>query len=1017
MFVILLENSNNTVLSEVDTFTNHYPRSSIKRITRYTTLEELHSLANKPLLSIGWLIICQDTAIKNSYLKFLEGLDQSNLVLFRITSEQKCSELLSALKADKVQYRIINNYKLKEEKVIDYVCKNLSITKVDAKYLCTRSGYYLPEVVKNVQTLKVLPRITKPIIRKYTEDRRSIAVYDLVNYLIGIGGKTTYEDCMQLVYEYRYGFEHLLKTTLAQITMYIKIYNLILDGELTLANCKIKKKDLQDKEISNLHDFRLYKIVESFDKISYDYLILLQLKLQQISPKFYSGVFDFVALLKINAKPGVEARVSTKINTKISSKVKEDLKTSEKRLDAFNRKRYTMTTDDCQKAFEYLKEQRDKWKLKGTKRQEDKQILKEVINLEYQNILKYLQIANKPIEFPITIVEKCKDFSKELSGVYVYFDNEDIENIKDAIIALGTPEAHHCAQLFTQIPGEAYKMILMRSGWSSFTDYFINQYGSVSNIFVYLNKGKTDQLVKEQQSIFSDDVNGGIDADHSSEVGDNHNSGADDHSEVDEALAQELNEMPEVDEALAEELNEVPEVDEALAKQATNEEVANNKAKEIEDFIDSMIISREIEEEEKEEKEEKKRLVQKKRELHSELNSLLKTNNVNNDSLNLGISARNLAKWKEKSKKFSSEVDKSSPRKNTFKEKSDDKEYPSSQNNSPPKPISEQKESTEEQKIATENQEVNAGQELFSKDPTTNLFSKDPTTNLFSKEMDEEELNDEDVEDATAGVNGGIADDLKVPHLIGHLTELMANSEEDLKKDLKDTQKELQEKFKEDFKKEFNEDLEESFNRFQENLGRSLKNQSIVDKTQLTEIHEDFSITKEHLEDTKRLLENIVDNNNSEKVTELLQQISEVSNTISKDQLDTKEELTILIKKVDGALAEFSKDTNEKLAINSDVLAEIKKVEGALAEFSKDASEKLTINSDVLAEIKDVKGTLAELKDNLSDKFKVNTDSVLETKNEIQLMRESCKEIISSLNNLQEKFSNAFYEEDDDEFE
>ena len=609
--------------------------------------------------------------------------------------------------------------------------------------------------------------------------------------------------------------------------------------------------------------------------------------------------------------------------------------------------------------------------------------------MEYQNILKYLQIANKPIEFPITIVEKCKDFSKELSGVYVYFDNEDIENIKDAIIALGTPEAHHCAQLFTQIPGEAYKMILMRSGWSSFTDYFINQYGSVSNIFVYLNKGKTDQLVKEQQSIFSDDVNGGIDADHSSEVGDNHNSGADDHSEVDEALA----------------------------KQATNEEVANNKAKEIEDFIDSMIISREIEEEEKEEKEEKKRLVQKKRELHSELNSLLKTNNVNNDSLNLGISARDLAKWKEKSKKFSSEVDKSSPRKNTFKEKSDDKEYPSSQNNSPPKPISEQKESTEEQKIATENQEVNAGQELFSKDPTTNLFSKDPTTNLFSKEMDEEELNDEDVEDATAGVNGGIADDLKVPHLIGHLTELMANSEEDLKKDLKDTQKELQEKFKEDFKKEFNEDLEESFNRFQENLGRSLKNQSIVDKTQLTEIHEDFAITKEHLEDTKRLLENIVDNNNSEKVTELLQQISKVSNTISKDQLDTKEELTILIKKVEGALAEFSKDTNEKLAINSDVLAEIKNVKGALAEFSKDTSEKLTINSDVLAEIKDVKGTLAELKDNLSDKFKVNTDSVLETKNEIQLMRESCKEIISSLNNLQEKFSNAFYEEDDDEFE
>lgn len=617
--------------------------------------------------------------------------------------------------------------------------------------------------------------------------------------------------------------------------------------------------------------------------------------------------------------------------------------------------------------------------------------------MEYHNILKYLQIANKPIEFPITIVERCKDFSKELNGVYVYFDNEDMENIKDAIIALGTPEAHHCAQLFTQIPEEAYKMILMRSGWSSFTDYFINQYGSISDIFVYLNKGKTDQLVKEQQSIFSDDVN------RSSDV--------DDNSEVGEALAEELSETPDAGEALAEELNETHDAGEALAQQATNEEVADSKAKEIEDFIDSMIISREIEEEEKEANKEKEKLVQKKKELHSELNSLLKTNNVNSASLNLGISARDLAKWKEKSKKFSSEVDKSSPRQNTFKEKSDDKEYPSSQNNSPPKPISEQKESTEEQKIATENQEVSAEQELFNQDPTTNLFSQNDATNLFSQEMDEEEVNGEDV------VNDGIGDDLEVPHLIGHLTELMANSEEDLKKDLKDTQKELQEKFKEDFRKEFNEDLEESFNRFQENLGRSLKNQSIVDKTQLTEIHEDFAITKEHLEDTKRLLENIVDNNNSEKVTELLQQISKVSNTVSKDQLDTKEELTILIKKVGGALAEFSKDTDEKLTINSDVLAEIKEVKGALAEFSKDTNEKLIINSDVLAEIKDVKGALAELKDNLSDKFKVNTDSVLETKNEIQLMRESCKEIVSSLNNLQEKFSNAFYEEDDDEFE
>ena len=607
--------------------------------------------------------------------------------------------------------------------------------------------------------------------------------------------------------------------------------------------------------------------------------------------------------------------------------------------------------------------------------------------MEYQNILKYLQIANSSIKFPITIVEECKDFSKDLDGVYVYFDNEDTESIKDAIIALGTPEAHHCAQLFTQIPEEAYKMILMRSGWNSFTDYFINQYGSIDAIFIYLNKDKTDKLVKEQQSIFSENTNGSADVNEA--LAKNTNGSAD----INEALAENTNGSVDVNEALAKESHKMPEMNETA-----KEDIADGKAKEIEDFIDSMIISREMEEEEREDNKEKERLLKEKRELHGELNSLLKTNNVHSASLNLGISARDLAKWKEKSKKFNREVSKSSRRQNTFKEKSDDKECPSSQNNSPPKPVSKQKEITKEQKITTESKKVNVEKELFSKE--------DVTSTLFSKEVSEAQ-NDE--EDSNAN--------LEVPHLIGHLTELIVNSKEDLKNNLKNTQIELQEKFKEDFKKEFNEDLKESFDKFQENLGKSLKDQSIIDKTQLAEIRDDFTVTKEHLEGTKKLLENISNSDHSKKVIELLQQISEMNDMISKDQLDTKEELVILIKKLNDAVADFSKDTNEKLAINSDVLTELKDLKGTLEDFSKDTNEKLAINSDVLTELKDLKGTLEDFSKDTNEKLAINTDSILETKNEIQLMKENCQEIISSLKNLQEKFSSAFYEEDDDEFE
>ena len=121
--------------------------------------------------------------------------------------------------------------------------------------------------------------------------------------------------------------------------------------------------------------------------------------------------------------------------------------------------------------------------------------------LEYQEILEYLQITNKQLEIPITIVEDCADFSQDLAGVYVYFENEDKFNIMDKIVALGTIEATHCSQLFEQAPVEAYKILLKRSGWNSFTEYFINKFGSINEIFVYLNKGNTDALAQEQQDL------------------------------------------------------------------------------------------------------------------------------------------------------------------------------------------------------------------------------------------------------------------------------------------------------------------------------------------------------------------------------------------------------------------------------------------------------------------------------------------------------------------------------------
>lgn len=343
MFVVLLENANNTVLSKMEIFVNKYPKSSIKYIDKYTTSDELRSLKFKPLLSIGWLIIFRDISVKFSYIKFLKRLDNTNLILFRVTSEQKCKELLSILKSDNIDYKFINNYKLKQEDVIGYIFQNLNISKDDAKYLYSRVHGYLPEVVNSVQTLKVLDKITKPLIRKYIAENRNIAVYDMVNYMLGLNTVVTYEDCVQLVYSYRYGFEHLLKSLIAQIHSYNIVFGKVLSGELTLSNYKSKKSEIDDKEISQLHDYRLYKIIESFDNVSYDYLQLLEIRLRQISSNFYAGVYDLISILKWSK---VSTRVSNNLETQMKSQMKEDIKETENKLKRYQDAHYSVDLDN-----------------------------------------------------------------------------------------------------------------------------------------------------------------------------------------------------------------------------------------------------------------------------------------------------------------------------------------------------------------------------------------------------------------------------------------------------------------------------------------------------------------------------------------------------------------------------------------------------------------------------------------------------------------------------------------------
>ena len=618
--------------------------------------------------------------------------------------------------------------------------------------------------------------------------------------------------------------------------------------------------------------------------------------------------------------------------------------------------------------------------------------------LEYQEILEYLQIANKQLEIPITVVEDCADFSQDLAGVYVYFENEDKFNIMDKIVALGTIEAIHCSQLFEQAPVEAYKILLKRSGWNSFTEYFINKFGSINEIFAYLNKGNTDALAQEQQDFFTDAQEEDLTEEDTTVVA--QDATIESSEDDDTTLAQETSEGDS-------------EGDTTLAQESS-------KVKEIEDFIDSMILARELEEEEEEKNREKEKISKRKKELHNELNSLLKSNNSADFTFNYGISARDLAKWKEKQENFKKENSPAHSQKNfeTPNKKEEDNNDEGScpckkDNNAPPgnpnqntKPEEGEKEqtSTEESEVISESNNseiIGRGEELCSESNNSEIIDRGEELRSTENEISSKDPTVEEVPQKEE------EDKLEVPHLIGNLIELIADTKTSMaeyKTSLEDTIEESKTSLSEeiidakdsleDTIRESKVSIEKTVN-FLENtltesktlLDEEIRNGKTEIVDALAQSHSSIENIEEMTQKNHELLESLTDKMDSQDLANVTKNVLEVCTTVLEEQRDNNVNLQEKVEELNTTLAEFQKEINSKLTINSEIHTEIKQFNEALTEF----------------------------KNELSGKLETNTEQIIDTKSCIQTLSENCKEIVTMIEGLQEKFGSVFYQEDDDD--
>lgn len=297
MIIVLLEKSDNLINPFMDKLFQKIPRSCRAVINKKTAHDKIRSYKQPPLLAAGWLLIVS-TEITNTQINLVNTMSEQNYIVFNCNTKKSFNELQERFIDLGVKYSIVDNYVVSKDQIVKFIINNLQVSEEDAKYLARRQNYYIRSVVSSVNILKTLPKVDRDAIKKYTSKQDSIPIYEIFNYIFKLDEcKLDYSAAIKLVYQYRYGFSHILNYLKDTCDLYLYIFELMVEGQLTLQNYKDFRNDTTDKKIKNITEYQLSKIVTHFEVISVEYLFFVRQTVDGIEDDI-AGIPDFINFLK-----------------------------------------------------------------------------------------------------------------------------------------------------------------------------------------------------------------------------------------------------------------------------------------------------------------------------------------------------------------------------------------------------------------------------------------------------------------------------------------------------------------------------------------------------------------------------------------------------------------------------------------------------------------------------------------------------------------------------------------------
>lgn len=294
MIYLLLEEENNLINSVITKLSSKMRDSSVVRLHRKIEESDVLKYKQPPMFDNGWFIVYDGN--NNSVIKTLCSYDK-NVTIVQAHTYSAGEKLMSDMVSASLSFKVIDNLKIPKEEKLAYIRRELSLSETDVNYLYNRTRGYTKNLMQAVLSLKALPQINRSIIKAVVPKTSRYGLGDVFLFLIGADTKIKYEECIEVIYRYRYATEFLKEFLQKNIKAHLEIYELLSKGTLTLYNYKELRLSKDYKILTTFSEYQLYKVIERYKSISYEYLYFLSLNIAKI-PSHSRGILAIINLLQ-----------------------------------------------------------------------------------------------------------------------------------------------------------------------------------------------------------------------------------------------------------------------------------------------------------------------------------------------------------------------------------------------------------------------------------------------------------------------------------------------------------------------------------------------------------------------------------------------------------------------------------------------------------------------------------------------------------------------------------------------